>query len=98
VTAERAYPFVFRPRMVKGIVACTQLVYCHDIESFVRFTRPLGRYLMLRGRPLVIIDANGPIPGLVGKYLDGRMPKYFKGPDQPRIGDLAYTEAAMFGV
>jgi hypothetical protein len=98
VSGERAYPFVFRPRRVKAMVVCTQLIYSASVETFVRFARPLGRYFALRGRPLVIIDANAPIPGLVGKYLDGRMPKYFKGPDRPRVGDLAYTEAAMFGV
>jgi hypothetical protein len=35
----------------------------------------------------VTIDANGPIPGLPGKYLDARQPKYFKGPDRPRLGE-----------
>ena len=54
--------------------------------------------LAARGRPFVVLDSNGPIPGLVGKYFDAKMPKYFKGPDRPRLGDLAYTEAAMFGV
>jgi hypothetical protein len=98
VTGGRAYPFVFRPRVVKSVIACAQLIYCPDVATFVRFARPLGRYLAWRGRPLTIIDANGPVPGLLGKYLDGRMPKYFKGPDRPRLGDLAYTEAAMFGV
>ena len=98
VTPDRAYPFVFRPRVVKGFIACTQLIYCRDVEDFVRFAQPIGWFLALRGRPLVILDSNGQIPGLVGKYLDGRMPKYFKGQDRPRLGDLAYTEAAMFGV
>jgi hypothetical protein len=46
----------------------------------------------------MIIDSNGPIRGLYGKYLDGRMPRFFKGPNRPRLGDLAYTETAMFGV
>jgi hypothetical protein len=45
----------------------------------------------------VIIDSNGPIPGLVGKYVGDKLPKYFKGPDRPGFGDLAYTEAVMFG-
>jgi hypothetical protein len=54
--------------------------------------------LTARGRPLVIIDSNGPIPGLVGKYFSNKAPKYFKGPDRPRFGDLAYTEAVMFGL
>jgi hypothetical protein len=93
-----AYPFVFRPRVHKGIVPSAQLVYCRDVDDFVRFAGPIGRFLALRGRPLVLIDSNGPIPGLLGKYFDDKMPKYFKGPDQPRLGDLAYTEAAMFGV
>ena len=97
-TPERAYPFVFLPRLVKGLIPCAQLVYCRDVEDFVRFARPIGRFLALRGRPLVLIDSNGPIPGLVGRYFEGMSPKYFKGPEQPRLGDLAYTEAVMFGL
>jgi hypothetical protein len=96
-TAERAFPFVFMPRAVKGLVPCAHLVYCPDISDFVRFARPLGRYLAARGRPLVIIDSNGPIAGIRGRYFKGRMPKYFKGPHAPGAGDLAYTEAVMFG-
>jgi len=26
------------------------------------------------------------------------MPRFFRGPNRPRLGDLAYTEVAMFGV
>jgi hypothetical protein len=97
-TSERAYPFVFLPRVVKGFIPCVQLAYCRHVEEFVRFARLLGSFLILRGRPLVLIDANGPIPGLVGRYFEGKMPKYYKGPEQPRLGDLAYTEAVMFGM
>src|SRR5271154_6702646 len=32
-TASDAYPFVFRPRLVKGIVPCAQLIYCRDIAD-----------------------------------------------------------------
>ena len=46
----------------------------------------------------VLIDANGPIPGLIGWFSRGRMPKYFKGPQRPRLGDLAYSEYAVLGV
>jgi hypothetical protein len=98
VTADRAYPFVFRPRIHKGIVPYVQLIYSRHLDDFVRFAGPLGRFLIVRGWPLVMIDANGPMPGLVGKYRDAKQPKYFKGPDRPRLGDLAYTEVAMFGV
>jgi hypothetical protein len=97
-TAGRAYPFVFRPRVVKRVIPSVQLIYCHDIDDFVRFAGPVGRFLAFQGRPLVLIDSNGPIAGLIGKYLDAKMPKYFKGANRPRLGDLAYTESAMFGI
>jgi len=97
-TAERAYPFVFRPRLVRAVLPCAQMIYCSDIADFVRFSGPIGRYLARRGRPLVIIDSNGPIPGLVGIFRSGSMPKYFRGPQRPRLGDLAYTEYAVLGV
>jgi hypothetical protein len=96
-TDERAHPFVFRLRAPKGI-PLAQLVYCRDVADCVRFIGPLARHLTLRGRPLLIMDANGPVPGLVGKYLDQIMPRYFRGPLRPRLGDLAYSEIAMFGV
>jgi hypothetical protein len=97
-SGNRAYPFVFLPRIVKGCIPCTQLLYCRSIEDFVRFSRPIGSFLLWQGRPLVLIDSNGPIPGLFGKYFEGVAPKYFKGLEPPRLGDLAYTEAAMFGL
>jgi hypothetical protein len=97
-TPERAYPFVFRTRLVRGFVPCALLIYCRDIGDLVRFAGPVGRALAWYGRPLVLIDANGPIPGLLGSFRRGRMPRYFKGPQRPRLGDLAYSEYALLGV
>ncbi len=97
-TPERAYPFVFRPRLVKGFIPCAQLIFCRDVADFVRFAGPIGRFLARHGRPFVILDANAPIPGLFGWFSRGNMPKYFKGPQRPRLGDLAYTECAVLGV
>jgi hypothetical protein len=97
-TADRAFPFVFRPRLAKGCIPCAQLIYCHDVADFARFAGPIGRHLALRGRPIVIVDANGPIPGVLGIFRHGSKPKYFKGPQRPRLGDLAYTEYAILGV
>lgn len=98
VTRERAHPFVFRPRIVKNVVPCAQLIYCRDISDLVRFAGPIGRLLARRGRPFVVIDANGPIDGLVGRYFDNTMPKFYRGPVRPRLGDLAFTETALFGM
>jgi hypothetical protein len=72
------------------------LTYCRDQEDFIRFAGPLGRYLARRGVALVSLDANGPISGLIGAYRGGR-PKYFKGPEQSRLGDEAYSERVLFG-
>jgi hypothetical protein len=45
-----------------------------------------------------MIDANGRLSGLAGIYVKGVLPKYYKGPVPPSLGDLAYTETALFGV
>jgi len=97
-TGERAFPFVFRPRLIRGVIPCALLVYCGDVADVVRFAGTLGRHLAARGLPFMIIDANGPIDGLTGRYFDNTQPKFFRGPTRPRLGDLAYTEAALFGM
>jgi hypothetical protein len=93
----RRYPFVFLPRRKRGMLRYAYLAYCHSRDDFVRFARPLGWFLMRTGFLWVVVDASAPIPGLIGRYVDNR-PKYFRGPDPPPLGDLAYTEMAMFGV
>jgi hypothetical protein len=94
--SDRRHPFVFQPHLKAGLVPFAFLVYCRHLEDFVRLAGPLGRFLAVRGVPLVIADANGPVAGLVGRYCDG-FPKYFRGPDQPRLGDWAYSERILFG-
>jgi hypothetical protein len=93
-TAEQAFPFVFHQRLFKGFLPGVQLVFCRDVQSFVRFAFPLGLFLALRGKLAVSIDSNGPVPGLIGKYFDGVEPRYYKGV-KPRLGDLSYTQAVM---
>ena len=68
VASGQASPFVFRPRLVKGRIPCAQLIYCRDVGDFVRFAGPIGRFLGRRGKFFVVIDANGPVPGLVGWF------------------------------
>jgi len=87
-TAEDGeHPFVFQARRIgRGLVPCAQLLYCRDMADIARFARPLGLFLLRRGLPCISLDANGPIEGLVGRYFDGKAPKYFKGPHRPRLG------------
>jgi hypothetical protein len=95
-TAEKAYPFVFLPMNVRGFIPCVRLIYCRSTEDLVRFAQPIGRYLLKYGRVFTLIDANGPITGLLGHYFANSRPKYFKGPMRPRLGDLSYTNLSMF--
>lgn len=97
VTERDAYPFIFRRRFAKGVIPGMQLIYCRDIALFVRFAKEIGRYLAMRGSFFVRIDANGPIAGVIGRFRRSAMPRYFKGPHKPRLGDLAYTEFALLG-
>ncbi len=87
--------FVFKIRR-KFKVPLAHLIYCRNQKDFIALAGPLGRFLGRRGIAFVILDSDGPVPGLVGRYFS-LGPKYWKGPDPPHLGDLAYTELAMFG-
>lgn len=92
------YPFVFLPRRDRSSgVKFVQLVYCRDVADFALLSGPLGRRLLRHGFLFVILDANGPIKGLIGHYFAGRKVKCSRGPAQPRLGDLTETELVLFG-
>jgi hypothetical protein len=104
--AKRRYPFVFLRRShewkstrvpVSFALPHALLVYCRGLEEFVRFAGPLSRFLAWRGMPMVFIESNGPVRGLIGKF-SATGPKFFRGPHPPHIGDIAYTERVMFGL
>jgi hypothetical protein len=96
-TDGQARPFVFVPRLIKGFIPGAQLAYCRTITDLVDVAGTVGRYLLWHGRPFVLIDANGPIRGIAGKYFPGIAPKYYKGETAPALGDLTETEATIFG-
>jgi hypothetical protein len=74
-----------------------QLIYARDTDRFVACAGPLGRSLLRRGAPLVLCDAPAPIAGLAGLWFRNRGPRYFKGPERPRLNDLAFDERVVFG-
>lgn len=98
--AGEAHPFVFGPfRIRRGRVPLPlmQLIYCREVADFVRCSGRIGRFLLCRGRPVVMLDANGPVPGLAGVYTELRGRKYYKGPNPPRLADLSETELVLYG-
>ncbi len=89
-------PFVFGQRRRRG-VKFAYVIYCRTLESLVEQARPLGRHLALRGIGFVVVDADAKLRGMPGWFEPG-FPKFFRGSERPRAGDLAYTERALFGV
>jgi hypothetical protein len=99
-TEDGPLPFIFLPKRARSgrfPLPAMQLVYCRDTADLARCAGALGRFLLLRGKPIVIVDANGPVQGLAGRYSAARGRKYFKGPHPPRLGDLSYTELVLYG-
>jgi hypothetical protein len=89
------HPFVFAVHRRYGF-AFAFLIYCRSQADFVSLAGALGRFLVKRRIPIVVLDADGPIGNLPGRY-SAQWFKYWLGKEAPRRGDLAYTEIAMFG-
>jgi hypothetical protein len=91
----QASPFVLKPRRLeKPPVPVMDVMFCRGPEDFRRCAPALAKHFLPRGRMGFLID--GKQPGL-SHYVEGKEPRYFKGPYQPILGDLAYTEKVIFG-
>jgi hypothetical protein len=93
-------PFVFTGFSIRAgrvRLPCVRLIYCRDIKDFSACAGAISRFLLRRGVVAVLCDANGTVPGLPGFYTERLGRKYFKGTKVPRLGDLAYSELAVFG-
>ena len=75
-----------------------QLIYCADVADYVACAGAVGRFLLRRGRFSVALDANDRMKGLVGLYRKTGCPRYFKGPQRPRVADLSDTELAIYAL
>ena len=94
------FPFILLPmRIRRGWIAppAMQLIYCRDTAEYVQCAGAIGRALIRHGKFSVILDSNGPLPGLTGIYSSARGRKYFKGPHPPRLADLTDTELVLYG-
>jgi hypothetical protein len=90
--------FIFVRRYVKGFIPCAQLIYCRNLADLTEHCATISRWLLLRGFPLMLIDASAPIQGLRGSYVHGKSRKFFKG-QRPahHMVDHTYSEMALFG-
>ncbi len=98
-TPDGPAPFLFiKRRLSKAPLGFVQLVYCRSDADFVRCAAALGRHLLVaHAAACVICDSNAPMPGLVGRYFGDKAVRYFRGPREPRLNDLSFTELVLFG-
>jgi hypothetical protein len=99
-TQQDVFPFILQPvRIRRGFIAppAMQLIYCRSTAEYVACAGRIGRFLLRLGKISVIVDSNGPIPGLAGLYTERRGRKYFKGPHRPKLADLTDTELVLYG-
>lgn len=103
---DRAWAVLFQRRAIRlrpgetrwPRLPCLQLVYRSSALDLPAFLGAIGRHLILRhAMPWFVLDAVGKLPGIAGRFFDGRAPKYARGPNPPATGDLTYTEAVLFG-
>ena len=100
-TLDGDLPFVFTGFSIRAgrvRLPCARLLYCRDMADVIAGAGALGRFLLRRGTAAVLLDANGPVPGLHGFYTERLGRKYFKGAKPPRIGDSAYSELASLRI
>jgi hypothetical protein len=89
-------PFVFQPRRLERTgVPVMDVMFCRGADDLNRCAPALARHFLPRGRLGFLID--GDMETMLSHYVEGREPRYFKGPYRPILGDLAYTEKAIFG-
>ncbi len=99
-TENGGLPFVLAPfgiRAGRMPLPFMRLIYCRDMADFLLCAGALGRYLLRHGVLSVLLDVKDTTPALPGIYSQKLGRKYFKGPHPPRLGDLAYSEYAVFG-
>ena len=99
-------PVLLMPRRLKlsqrkGVgsgLPSAQMIYGPSGPELERWAGTIGRFLVRHhGILLLLVDADGPIPGVAGRYFEGRKRKYARGPHRPGLGDLTYSELVIFG-
>ena len=89
-------PFIFKAKKLdRPPLPMMELLYCRSTDDFARCSGVIGRHLLLRHGALGVI-ADGKITGMPSRYVVGKEPRYYKGPQAPSLNDLAFTEKVIF--
>jgi hypothetical protein len=94
-TDGRAGLLIHRRKWIKRSLPCSQVIYA-DPHLVLQLAKPVMRALASHGSLLTVFDVDTGIEPAVGRVFR-RGIRYFKGAKAPAVGDLAYSEFAVFG-
>jgi hypothetical protein len=95
--ADRLAPLIFLPRRVARGIPVAQLIYCELLSDIIDHSRLIYLSLLARGWATLLVDASGPIPGILGRYFPGKAAKYYKGALPLYAVDHTYSEMIYIG-
>lgn len=94
-TDARSGLLIHRRKWIKRLLPCSQVIYA-DPGLIAELAGMVMRALASRGSVLALWDADYTREPAVGRVF-ARSIRYFKGADAPPVGDLSYSELAVFG-
>jgi hypothetical protein len=94
-TDARSGLLIHRRKWIKRLLPCSQVIYA-DPGLIADLAGLVMRALASRGSVLALWDADYTREPAVGRVF-ARSIRYFKGADAPPVGDLSYSELAVFG-
>jgi hypothetical protein len=92
---DRAGLLIHRRKWIKHSLPCSQVILT-DPDLMTELAGPVMRALVSRGSLLVLCDVDQ-TPEPSGGRVFRRGIRYFRGAAAPRVGDLSYSELAVFG-
>jgi hypothetical protein len=94
-TDVRAGLLIHRRKWIRRSLPCSQVILA-DPDLVLELARPVVRALASRGSLLALCDVDQTREPAIGRVFRRRI-RYFKGAEAPPVGDLSYSELAVFG-
>jgi hypothetical protein len=94
-TDVRAGLLIHRRKWIKHLLPCSQVILA-DPGLIIELAGSVMRALARRGSLLALCDVDQTAKPASGRVFP-RGIRYFKGPAPPAVGDLSYSELAVFG-
>ena len=94
-TDVQAGLLIHRRKWIRRSLPCSQVILA-DPKLMIELAGPVMRALARRGSLLALCDVDQAANPAIGRVFPQDI-RYFKGPAPPPVGDLSYSELAVFG-